>query len=413
MAKVFPFHAYRYASQAGTLEDLATQPYDKISPEMQDRYLARSPYNLVRIILGKPQPGDGDRKNVYTRAKAHLDDWIGSGVLAREDDSCVFVYFQEFTLPDGGERLIRKGFIGLGAVEDYRAGIVHRHEKTLSGPKKDRLELLRHTRAHFGQIFMLYPDRERKVDAILDEVAAQAPTASATDEYDTIHTIWRVSDPAIIARIVSAMSDKRLLIADGHHRYETAVAFRDENPGDPAAAKVMMTFVNTYSGGLRILATHRAVSGLANFDGPAALAKAAATFTVEEIDSAETLNTRWAGGAKGLLGAAIGTDLYALTLKKQPDARLDLQILHEDILDPVLGVTPEAINEGKHLRYVRGLNTAIGDARSGVSQIVFLVKATSVDEVADISFGGGVMPQKSTDFYPKLLSGLTIYRLDG
>ncbi len=413
MAKVFPFHAYRYTSQAGKLEDVATQPYDKISPTMRDRYLSLSPYNLVRIILGKPQPEDGDGHNVYTRAQAHLDEWIGAGILAREETPCMYVYFQEFTLPDGGERLLRKGFIALGAVEDYREGTVHRHERTLSGPKKDRLELLRHTRSHFGQLFMLYPDRERTVDAVLDQIADQAPTASVTDEYGTIHTIWRVNDPAVISQIVAGMCDRKLLIADGHHRYETAVAFRNENPDDPAAGMVMMTFVNMHSDGLRILATHRAVSGLAGFDRDAALAKAAEAFTVEAIDSAEILTARWAEGAKGLLGAAIGNDLYALTLRKQPDARLDLQILHEDILDPVLGVTPEAVSEGKYLRYLRGLNAAIADARSGVSQVVFLVKATSVEEVADISFGGGVMPQKSTDFYPKLLSGLTIYRLDG
>ncbi len=161
-------------------------------------------------------------------------------------------------MPDTGETLERKGFIGLGAVEDYSAGVVHRHEQTLSGPKKDRMELLRHTRAHFGQIFMLYPDPELAIDRILDQAAAAgAPVTALEDEYGVAHRVWKISDPAAIARIQALMADKKLLIADGHHRYETALAFRSENRGLKDAEKVMMTFVNMHSPGLEILATHR------------------------------------------------------------------------------------------------------------------------------------------------------------
>ena len=158
--------------QSRPLADVVTQPYDKISPAMRSRYLALSPYNLVRVILGERTPADSDSDNVYTRAAAHLDYWMASGVLARDAEPGIFPYFQEFTVPDTGERLVRKGFIALGAVEEYAAGVVHRHEQTLSGPKKDRLELLRHTHAHFGQLFMLYPDRAGAIDALLDEAAA-------------------------------------------------------------------------------------------------------------------------------------------------------------------------------------------------------------------------------------------------
>ena len=160
MAKIFPFQPYRYSAAAGPLAGLVTQPYDKISPEMRARYLAQSPYNLVRIILGERFAADSPPNNVYTRAAGNFNDWMTSGVLEREPEPCLFAYFQDFSVPDTGERLSRRGFIGLGAVEDYCAGVVHRHEQTLSGPKKDRLELLRHTHAHFGQIFMLYPDPE-------------------------------------------------------------------------------------------------------------------------------------------------------------------------------------------------------------------------------------------------------------
>ena len=143
MAKIYPFQPFRYTAKAGPPENVVTQPYDKISPAMQSRYLSLSPYNLVRIILGERQPGDSEKDSVYTRAAGHLNDWIASGVLARDGQPGLFPYFQEFTVPDTGERLVRKGFIGLGAVENYSAGVVHRHEQTLSGPKKDRMELLR------------------------------------------------------------------------------------------------------------------------------------------------------------------------------------------------------------------------------------------------------------------------------
>src|SRR5579871_970762 len=172
MATIFPFEPYRYTAKAGDLQNVVTQPYDKISPEMRQWYMQASPYNLVRGILGERHDSDSGSDNVYTRAARYLEEWIAQGILARESDPSFFAYFQEFTMPDSGERLVRKGFIGLGAVEDYATGVVHRHEQTLSGPKKDRLELLRHTHAHFGQIFMLYPDPAGEIDALLDEAAA-------------------------------------------------------------------------------------------------------------------------------------------------------------------------------------------------------------------------------------------------
>ncbi|MGH9612241.1 MAG: DUF1015 family protein, partial [Bryobacteraceae bacterium] len=155
MARIFPFKPYRYSPKAGLIDKLATQPYDKISPGMQARYLAQSPYNLVRVILGERLATDNEQQNLYTRAAGYLNDWIANGILAQEAEPSVYAYFQEFAVPDTGEKLVRKGFIGLGAVEEYSENIVHRHEQTLSGPKKDRMELLKHTHAHFGQIFML------------------------------------------------------------------------------------------------------------------------------------------------------------------------------------------------------------------------------------------------------------------
>ncbi|HKE22403.1 MAG TPA: DUF1015 domain-containing protein [Bryobacteraceae bacterium] len=409
MAKIYPFHALRYGAKAGALDKLVTQPYDKISPAMQKRYLSLSPYNLVRIILGERHADDSETSNVYTRAAAYLNEWIAAGLLERESEPAIFPYFQEFTVPDTGERLVRKGFIGVGAVEDYSAGIVHRHEQTLSGPKKDRLELLRHTHAHFGQLFMLYPDRAGAVDALLDEAAKGPPLAEITDEYGAVHRMWKLT---AAGRVQELMADKKLLIADGHHRYETALAFRNENPKLPGADRVMMTFVNMYSPGLKILATHRLVNAVPpDFLPDGFLRTAAADFRVEEIGSLDRLKSAWAKeNGPVTIGAAMGNRLVLLE-SKGAAGELDVRVLHERLLGKALGIGEEAVRDEKHLRYVRGIDAAVEEGRRGTAQIAFLLKPTSVDQVAAISFAGGVMPQKSTDFYPKLLSGLTIYKL--
>jgi uncharacterized protein (DUF1015 family) len=294
-------------------------------------------------------------------------------------------------------------------VEDYSSGVVFRHERTLSGPKKDRLDLLRSTRAHCGQLFMLYSDPEGAVDALLDAAAAQPPLAQATDEYGAAHRLWKIAGADPIQRL---MRDKKLLIADGHHRYETALAFRDENPGLAGADRVMMTFVNMDSPGLKILATHRLVNGIPAEGLPEAFLRAAADdFQVEEIDAVDRLRTAWEDcGDRAVIGAAIGSRLFLLE-HRHARGELDVRILHERLLGRALGIGDEAVRDERHLRYMRGLELAVEEARRGAAQIAFLLKPVSVRQVADISFAGGVMPQKSTDFYPKLLSGMAIYKL--
>jgi uncharacterized protein (DUF1015 family) len=413
MANIHPFQPYRYASQAGAIENLVTQPYDKISPPMQQRYLGLSPHNLVRVILGEKRADDSDGNNVYTRAAAHLNDWIEKGILAQDPVPGFYAYFQDFTDPDTGEKLTRKGFIGLGDVVDYEAGIVHRHERTLAGPKKDRLELLRHARAHFGQLFMLYPDPAASVDALLDEEAQGTPLATIADEYGASHRIWRISEPARVQALRERMADKKLLIADGHHRYETALAFRNENPDLEGAKRVMMTFVNMHSPGLRILATHRLVHSIAQelVDGLAV--RAGSCFEVTKLAGLPALKAAWAEPHSGAIriGAMTKAGLWMLETPRGAEG-LDVRVLHDTILDGLLGVTPEAIRQEKFLRYMRGTDNAAAKVASGEAQIAFLLEPTSVEQVASISFSGGVMPQKSTDFYPKLLSGLTIYRVE-
>ncbi len=415
MAKIFPFRPYRYTAKAGPLENLLTQPYDKITPEMRKRYLALSPYNLVRIILGERFPTDSADDNVYTRAARYWNEWVEKGILAREAAPGIYAYFQEFSMPDTGERLVRKGFIALGAVEDYAEGTVHRHEQTLSEPKQDRLELLRRTRAHFGQIFMLYPDPQGEIDRLLNEAETSAgpPLAAVPDEYRAVHRLWKISEPRRIERIRELMLDKRLVIADGHHRYETALAFRNENPNLEDARKVMMTFVNMHSPGLKILATHRVVFGLQEFDVKRFLNHANDYYDIKPLGSLEDLRKAWAEIHPDLvrIGVAAPGALYLFETARRAGL-LDVRLLHQGILEGVLSLGEADIREQRHLRYVRGLDEAVSQVERGAAQVAFLLEPASIQEVARIAFEGGVMPQKSTDFYPKLLSGLMAYRVE-
>jgi len=399
LATVKPFQPYRYAVKAGDPSKLVTQPYDKINSAMQAKYLAASPYNLVRVILGERRAEDNPSDDVYTRAAQHLDDWIRDGILAQDPQPGFYAYFQEFAVPDTSERATRMGFIGIGKVEDYSAGIVFRHEQTLSGPKKDRLELLRHTRAHFGQIFMLYPDREGAVDQILINAAASQPVLDVLDEYDARHRLWPITDTAAIQEL---MLDKKLLIADGHHRYETALAYRDENPD---AQFVMMTCVNMYSPGLKILATHRVLRNLDDFQAAALLAKARSSgWSVQEgmPERGPQTSVR--------IGLVAGSRTYTLERDRR-EGELDVPVLHTEILSGLLGIGEEAVRDERYITYVRGIDAAVAEVREKGAQAAFLLEPTPIEDMARIAFAGGVMPQKSTDFYPKLLSGVTIYRL--
>src|SRR2546429_5218054 len=270
MAHIEPFRALRYDPARVALPSVVTQPYDKITPEMQDRYYASSPYNLVRIILGKQQTGDHPGENTYTRAAEFFRDWRRQGIFLQDTQPSVYVYSQRFAIPGGNREAERRGFIALGRLEDYSAGVVFRHEQTLAKPKADRLDLLRATRAHFGQIFMLYDDPAAEIEEAI--ASSDSPTMEMTDEYGVSHRVWKISDSRIIDAVRNKMRAKKLIIADGHHRYETALTYRNERrAGENAGLRpapydfVMMTFVNMGSPGLQILPTHRVVHGLADF----------------------------------------------------------------------------------------------------------------------------------------------------
>src|SRR5579863_2029352 len=274
MAKIIPFRALRYDPREVSVVQAVTQPYDKITPSMQDRYYAASPYNLVRVILGRREGSDNPANAVYTRAAADFRTWRSQGVLRQDSAPSIYVYSQSFTAPGESSVRERLGFIALGRLEDYSAGVVFRHEQTLAKPKADRLDLLRATRAHFGQIFMLYDD-SGEIDSALATATKSAPTIELTDEYQVVNRVWQVSDPDLVGSVQDRMRDKKLIIADGHHRYETALNYRDERrnerrnqPGGAGDSQdadapyefLMMTFVNLNSPGLVVLPTHRVVN---------------------------------------------------------------------------------------------------------------------------------------------------------
>jgi len=445
VAQLFPFRAYRYNPAKVDPARVLTQPYDKITPEMQQRYAASSPYNLITIEKGLTHAGDSPADNVYSRAARALDEWIATQVLVRDPAPAFYAYFQEFTAPGSVARQTRKGLIALGRVVDYSEGVVFRHEQTLSGPKADRLELLRHTRAHTGQLFMIYDDAANRVEALLDAAASAPPDMEVRDEYGVIHRLWRVAQPGKIAAIQSAMADKKLVIADGHHRYETALAYRNEQrvahgiTSPPASAdapyeRVMMTLVNARSKDLVILPTHRVVAGLAQFDFGALRTRLIEFFDAREISPSGDIAQRAtfareqlaeAGRAGHSIGAYAGGDrLTIFTLKPSanlaatiPGAsprqrELDVVLLHSLILDKGLGITAEAVRAEQNLRYEREASAAISDVAEGRAQICFLLNPVRVEQVMEMALSGEVLPQKSTDFYPKMLSGVAIYRLE-
>jgi uncharacterized protein (DUF1015 family) len=444
MADIQPFRAYRYDPSRVALPDVLTQPYDKINAEMQERYYQASPYNLIRIEKGRVLPGDANGDNVYTRAAKEVDEWIAGKILAQDAAPSMYIYSQEFVVPGTQTRRTRIGFIALGRVEDYDAQVVFRHERTLSAPKADRIELLRQTRVQTGQLFLLYDDPGRIVDHLLEETARKSTPLEMTDEYGVVHRLWPVDDRAFIKRVQSAMKDKKLVIADGHHRYETALDYRNQGrkkyaSADPLAAYefAMMTFINTHSKGLTILPTHRVVGNLANFDFEKFRSSMAAYFDWYSypFQNAEERATAYAEFRKDLENPkhgrrAIGVypgkcGFFLFLLKRAADLEkalpgvseaqrgLDVVLLHRLLLEKGLGITAEAVTAEKNVSYEREMAAALGQVDRGEAQVAFLLNPVPVQQVADIALGGDVMPQKSTDFYPKLLSGMAIFRPEG
>lgn len=439
MARIYPFRALRYNLARVSAQDVVTQPYDKITPAMQQAYYQRSPWNLSRIILRLPELFDADGA-AYLNAARDFAAWRADGILAQEREPCIFACSQTFALPgQPGVVKERRGFIALGELTDDRQGVVFPHKQPQ--PSSDRLELLRATRAHFGQIFMLYSDPARTAEQLLFGAGeATLPEIEVTDEYGVVHKIWKISDPAKINLLTTLLEDKKLIIADGHQRYEAALRYARERapaampesceratgglqqPAYPEAA-AMMTFVNMDSEGLVILPTHRAVFGLPNFDRGQLLEGARSCFEVQALpvgDAAAGIARLNQTEAPAII-AVMAQGSCLLTVK--PSAadkalrnisprlrRLDAVLLDRLILERLLGITAE--NASGHLRFLRDPAEAVDQVARGEAQVSFLVKPVSLDQLREAAFAGEPMPPKSTDFYPNLLSGLAIYALD-
>jgi uncharacterized protein (DUF1015 family) len=444
MARLYPFRALRYDPSRVNMEDVVTQPYDKITPAMQQRYYEASPYNLIRVILGKHEPNDTETSNVYTRADEYLRKWRADHILAEEAEPAVYGYSQTYTVPGTSETRERRGFIALGHLYDYADKVVYRHEQTFPKHESDRMSLFKATRTYCEQIYMLYSDPAFTAEKLIFDDSAPADLA-ITDEYNVVHRVWKLTDPNLINLLLTAMADKKLIIADGHHRYETSVAYAKERsaqlqlplnqpldedeklspghlpkPAFPEAA-MMMTFVNMDAPGITILPTHRVVHGLPNFSSPDFITKASAFFEIKELPPPDLAALNATPGTAFL--AATGDGNYLLTPKAEAIAealkdisprqrQLDVVQLHSIILDKLLGLDQETITRLGNVRYIREADEAISLVTNGEADIAFLIKPITLDQLRDISLSGDVMPQKSTDFYPKLLSGLAIYALD-
>lgn len=410
---IYPFRSLRFDLDRIPIEKVVTQPYDKISKPMQARYYESHSNNIVRIVYGKQFPEDSAAENVYTRAARYLKEWRQAGVLQALPEPAFFVYFQRFTVSGTAETRLRKGFVGVGQLEDYANRIVFPHERTLTGPKQDRLELLRHTRTQFEQIFMLYEDPAQRIDRVMDEVATGPADIRLEDEYGVEHSLWTLTDRDKVEFIQAEMASKRLIIADGHHRYETALAYRNEQAGKGGSDRIPMTFFNMNSPGLTVLPTHRVITNVSGFDANALFSRAAEYFDETEAKEGVTIGVLTTDGRERHLHLKPSVDLAALMPDLSPNQRaLDVVVLHRLLLERCLGITEEAVKKESHISYFRERDAAIAEVHAGRAQAAFLLNPTRLEQVRDIAYEGNVLPQKSTDFYPKVLSGLTMYAME-
>lgn len=440
MPVIHPFRATHYnVDKIGDLSQVVTQPYDKIDGKLQETYYQRHPANIVRIIKGKEFPTDAPQDNVYSRAAETFRTMLASETMTRRKVPALYPYHQTYTWIDGTKKT-RKGFVAMVQVEDFSSGKIRPHERTLAGPKADRLNLLRATRAHFGQIFMIYDDPKRAVEAALAPAVAGKPILEAKDDDGHLHRVWEASDSAAIQKVAAAVKDADTFIADGHHRYETALNFRNEcraaglKPAPGAGAEtfenVMVTLINLADEGLSLFPTHRVVHSVADWNAERLLSELRKRFAVEAVTDLAALQKRMEREQKDHvfgLTAAGDRNLYLLKLLPSVDLdaaikadhttawkRLDVAILHELILEPLLGIDAASMEKERNLHYIRHASEALKMAREGThgAQAAFLVNPTRVSEVQAVAGAGDRMPQKSTDFYPKLLTGLVACRLE-
>ncbi|MCC6730542.1 MAG: DUF1015 domain-containing protein [Chthonomonadales bacterium] len=421
MADISAFRGIHFPSErAGGLALVVAPPYDVISPDEQVRLYAADPHNVVRVILNRSEPGDG-AEAPYARAAAHLRAWLGAGILRQDEAPALYIYRQGFVDRADGRTRARTGFFCALRLEPYAAGIVLPHEETRPKAREDRLRLMRETLANVEPIMALFEDADGGVRAAMEAVVAREPLLRV-DSAGGTHTVWRMADEAAIGRTVRALADRRVWIADGHHRYETALTFRGEAAslgGGPAAESVLTVLVPFEDPGLLVLPTHRMLRGLSAERLALLRGEAARWFMVERAEDAEVDPSRRPDAAGviriGLADSAAG---WTLTLRDptalddllpgRPAAwrRLDVVALQTLLLERALGISAEGIATTGDIAFTRDGEEAVRRVRAGEFQVAFLLDLPTARQVRDVAAAGAKMPAKSTYFYPKLLSGL-------
>jgi len=428
MAQIHPFHGFLFNQEiTGDPGQVVTQPYDKTSPAMQDEYHDRSPYNVIRITLNREKRNDPE--TAYPDAGATFRKWIDEKVILPQDRPAFYPYYQEYSID--GKTYLQKGFIALLDLKKSGEEIIP-HENTLAAPKQDRLQLLRSTEGNEDLIYMLYNDDSLTIDRVMDKLTADIkPAIETTDEFGATHRVWALTDPAAIEEITRSMQSQNLFIADGHHRFETAVNFMrecEQKGWTPAGLesfdKRMVTCFNS-AAGVNILATHRLLRDLADFNATNFLQNLEEHFTIENHETAELLWKRMLEEReRHVLGFYAGNKRFYL-LTKKPSAlsdtvfqkhstelrELDVSILHTLILDHRLGIDEEKLAKQTNIDYARSREACIERVDSGKYQAAFLLNPTTPQQMQRIASAGERMPQKSTDFFPKLLTGLVFMKM--
>lgn len=439
MAEIYPFKGIRYnPEKISDMSLVVAPPYDVISPAEQEEYYAKSPYNIVRLILGKEFPTDSDTNNRYTRAAHFFTNWLENQVLIQDNEPSFYFYSQEFFLKD--KRLVREGFFALIKLEEYRNGIIIPHERTLSAPKEDRFNLMCSCRANFSPIFLIYNDSGNKVLEKLKSEIKTKPLIEVKDEKGIVHRLWRLRGVELHKKIKESFNELPLIIADGHHRYETALRYRDEcrksrlKVTGREGFEYMMVYLTPFEGeGLVILPYHRVLHNLPGFDFYLFEKKVKETFEIETITFSydeeknackfflKRLEEKGRDGhAFGIFAHGVNA-YYLLTIPDTQIERkeefslvnsLDVTILEKQVFEKILGIKSEHLKAQKNIGYIHDSEEAIRLVRDGGRQLAFLLNPPKKEEVRDIALRGETMPQKSTYFYPKLLSGLVINLLD-
>lgn len=437
MTNIRPFRGLRYnPDKFCDLSDVITMPYDRIHEVEQAQYYELSPYSYAHIIQGKHTPDDNDENNVYTRARGYMLNWLAEEVFIRDPAPAVYVLEQTFTTPDGVEHT-RRGLTAALELSRFDEGVVLPHEHTLSGPKVDRLNLTRATETGWGHIFMLYPDEEAVVNQLLQPFLDAHMPALVRDqviEPEVEQAFWVINDPAIIEAVVAEMATKQpLIIADGHHRYETALNYRDEMrqqhpdaPADAAFNYVMVTFVSMSDPGLVILPTHRLIHSYTKMVGKVLLKALEPYFVVETMPDRAMLEAGLAAattdrprfgfydGEYALLTLKTLNAMAALAPDRDPHWRaLDVAVLHELIIEHVMGLSKESVRRLENLTYLRDPESGYLAVDKGEANFMFLLNPTRIEQVQACTVAGERMPQKSTDFFPKVVSGLVALPLHG